>query len=144
MEKGAWDRKEVGEWPSDEEPKRSEKGASWKGTRWWPGCYKSDSKLHSLELGVISDVKAFKTHGSKLKGILEQAIHETSFVYENQMHVRLVFGKLAIYKNARTAPVYAKDCKMEDKGKDEYPGWYPFTYKLKAIRNDHKLPTMPA
>jgi hypothetical protein len=83
---------------------------NWAGTKWFPGCYAGDSQLHAFKVGLIADVEATNKHGDQLQHLIESAIARTSFVYENQLNIRIDIADLKIYTSSFGAPDYAKGC----------------------------------
>eukprot|EP00418_Pyrodinium_bahamense_P046644 CAMPEP_0179200854 /NCGR_PEP_ID=MMETSP0796-20121207/99961_1 /TAXON_ID=73915 /ORGANISM="Pyrodinium bahamense, Strain pbaha01" /LENGTH=382 /DNA_ID=CAMNT_0020905411 /DNA_START=1 /DNA_END=1149 /DNA_ORIENTATION=- len=123
-------------WPDDESPKIGTSNV-WEGDKWYPGCYQGDDNVHALELGIISDVRAYETSGKdkkKLKADLEQYVSHASYVYQMQMNIRLVIGNLTMYTSAQTAPEYAKDCTgISSRDPDDDDGYKVLAKKLRAM-----------
>lgn len=82
---------------------------TWKGTKWYPGCYSGDSKQHVMKIGAVVDVTAFKRWGDGIKGMVEAIIHDASFIYERQFNIALKIEHLKVYKSDSTAPDYGKN-----------------------------------
>lgn len=83
---------------------RTEEEAAMKGTSTWGGdkwagggkCYKGDSDMHEMKLGIYSDVQANSIGftKSRTQAIIEAAINQASFVYEMQMNIKLKIGDM--------------------------------------------------
>lgn len=97
------------------------------GQKWWPGCFAGDASLHDFKIGIIADVDAWQEHGSSLQGMIEAAVAEASFVFESQLHSRLILDYLKIYKSSSGAPSYAMTCSSMSSMLDQ----------LTADRNSH-------
>merc|ERR1711920_184070 len=65
--------------------------------------------LQQFNLGIISDVKAKQKFGSKLQGLLEEAVHEASYIYEMQLNFVLKIKGIHMYTNSK-APNFAQGC----------------------------------
>eukprot|EP00929_Paragymnodinium_shiwhaense_P040601 TRINITY_DN2117_c0_g1_i10.p1 TRINITY_DN2117_c0_g1~~TRINITY_DN2117_c0_g1_i10.p1 ORF type:complete len:614 (+),score=101.69 TRINITY_DN2117_c0_g1_i10:163-2004(+) len=85
-------------------------GKSWDGEKWYPGCYDGDSQMHTMQIGLVTDVEAKRVYGSGMRSRVEGQVAEASFIYEKQMNVRLHIASFVMYESAATAPDYAKDC----------------------------------
>jgi len=83
--------------------------SSWRGTKWFPGCYADDGKKHVMKLGVAADVEAFKDIGNRknLQRIMEQIVHESNIIYENQLNIQLQVGAIRIFESTNGAPTWA-------------------------------------
>jgi hypothetical protein len=79
----------------------------WEGEKWYPGCYNGDDELHVLKIGLVVDVAAVSKHGTQLNDLIESTIAKASFIYENQMNIKLEISELRIYKSDASAPSYA-------------------------------------
>jgi len=86
--------------------------AAWGGTKWFPGCFPGDKDLHIMKIGLAADVQAFKDIKSRanLRQILEQIVHESNIIYENQLNIRLEVGAIRIYETSSGAPAWANGC----------------------------------
>jgi hypothetical protein len=82
---------------------------TWKGRKWFPGCYRGDSKPHVLKIGAVVDVTGFKRWGNSVKEFVEAIIHDSSFIYERQFNVALKIEHLKVYRSDGTAPYYGKN-----------------------------------
>merc|ERR1712187_667420 len=82
----------------------------WTGTKWWPGRYTGDDKLHEFKVGVIADVDAFEEHGDETLPGIETMFAESNFIYEHQLNVKLSIGTVDIYETESGAPNYAVGC----------------------------------
>merc|ERR1712232_1421786 len=87
--------------------------------KWAPGCYRGDGQTHSFKVGLVADVRAHQKHGARLKPMIEDLVARTSFVYENQLNIRLLIGTVKIYTSSNNAPDYAKGCPSINKRLDQ-------------------------
>eukprot|EP00971_Amphidinium_carterae_P016075 316695-Amphidinium_carterae.1 len=69
-----------------------------------------DDELHTVLVRMAADVPAYTQYGDLVQAMVEQAVYDASFVYEQQLNVELVIDDLLIYTDAATAPDWAKDC----------------------------------
>jgi len=86
--------------------------STWGGARFFPGCYTGDDKEHTITVNAIVDKPGFdlcRTVG-RCRALVETAISNSNIIYENQMNVKIVLGKLKIYTTDAGAPNYAQGC----------------------------------
>jgi len=106
----------------------------WKGVKWWPGCYQGDFEMQEFILTMVAD-KAANDHAIELDAnmtaIVESHVNEASWIYEQQMHVRLKIGHLDIDANGSTFG----ECPT--KKKEEV---YDRLYKIKEKIESGKVP----
>eukprot|EP00929_Paragymnodinium_shiwhaense_P001274 TRINITY_DN10149_c0_g2_i1.p1 TRINITY_DN10149_c0_g2~~TRINITY_DN10149_c0_g2_i1.p1 ORF type:complete len:550 (-),score=125.07 TRINITY_DN10149_c0_g2_i1:705-2354(-) len=76
----------------------------WSGDKWYPGCYSGDSKTHTMQIGVITDVKAHEVFGSDTRSRIEAQVAEASFIYERQMNIKLKIRQLSMYESTKKLP----------------------------------------
>jgi len=96
--------------------------AAWGGVKWFPGCYPGDSKKHIMKIGLAADVQAFQKVKSRatLQQILEQIVHETNIIYENQLNIKLEVGAIQIYETSNGAPAWARGCSSMNSQLDSF------------------------
>mmetsp|Transcript_48059 Transcript_48059/g.112299 ORF Transcript_48059/g.112299 Transcript_48059/m.112299 type:complete len:563 (+) Transcript_48059:87-1775(+) len=102
---------EVGDHPLDTHQVPEVAGSvNWAGDEFYPGCFPEDDELHTVLVRMAADVPAYTQYGDLVQAMVEQAVYDASFVYEQQLNVELVIDDLLIYTDAATAPDWAKDC----------------------------------
>lgn len=63
----------------------------------WTGggkCYKGDTDMHEMKIGIYTDVQAAHQYGSRVQSRIEGALNQASFVYEMQMNIKLKIGDM--------------------------------------------------
>lgn len=103
----------------------------WEGEQWWGGgkCYPDDDSLHLLMVTVLADHSWFEKFGEDSYAKLEHIVAESSFVYEHQLHIRVLVGYMKVYESEKDAPAFAVGC-PEDRN--------PVFKKIHALRMDMK------
>lgn len=108
-------------------------GEEWGGVPWFPGCYAGDEEMHEIIVSIASDAKVYEHKGKNLNAVkadLENIVAEASFVYEKQLNIKLVIGKLEV---ATTEDKFG-GCPASDE----------MGYKLGKIKEAVKQGTVPA
>jgi len=83
----------------------------WKGTKWWPGCYAGDEKLSVFRVGLVFDQGLTQMFGGQAAELMQQTVASASFIFEHQLHVKLVVGHVLDFQGAQaTVPDFAR-CK---------------------------------
>jgi len=79
--------------------------------QWWPGCYEGDGRQHVLSLGIVADKAAWDLYKGGLRSKIVAAVSQASFIYEQQMNIRLQIAELSIFQTAKPgSPTFAGDC----------------------------------
>jgi len=87
--------------------------STWQGVKWFPGCFDNDGTTHSMKIGVAADAEALKDIGDRslLQQKLEQIVHESNIIYENQLNIQLQVGSVRIYGGSDgNLPAWAQGC----------------------------------
>lgn len=87
--------------------------STWQGVKWFPGCFDGDGTTHSMKIGVAADAEALKDIGDRtlLQQKLEQIVHESNIIYENQLNIQLQVGSVRIYGGSdANLPAWAQGC----------------------------------
>jgi hypothetical protein len=87
---------------------------AWTGTKWFPGCFPGSNQQHIFTVSVVGDVQAHIEHGDTLQAQMETAVSEASFIYEQQLNIRLEVAHLIIYTEGSTYPSWAAPNCHED------------------------------
>eukprot|EP00971_Amphidinium_carterae_P179614 3562316-Amphidinium_carterae.1 len=84
-----------------------------------------------MKLRIYTDVQLYTENPGEVQTLVEAAIVQTSYVYENQLNVELIVEELVMYIDEATAPDWAKNC--EANGDDTW-----MDYKLDKLFYENK------
>jgi len=81
---------------------------NWTGEVFYPDCFAGDQHMYEFTVGFGATLSSYEKYGEAMEPRVLQSIAKASFIYQSQVHLKLVADYLVIVKARRGAPKWAR------------------------------------